>query len=157
MDLADDSPRWLSGYRAIQVDPSGLDRFAGAIEDEVEGNFRPHTHDLFAVYELGVRFGAGHVSADVLAAREKHHQCLQGAADQLASFINASHILIQVARQIAKNYGAADAMAAARAKEIDDTLNAAILFADEAAKEAREAVAQAAAAEARDLRRRGIE
>ncbi len=157
MDLSDDSPRWLSGYRAIEVDPSGLDRFAGAIEGEVEGNFRPHTHDLFTVYELGVRFGAGHVSADVLAAREKHHQCLQGAADQLASYIKASHILIQAARQIAKNYGDADAMAAARAKEIDHTLSAAIVLADEAAREAREAASQAAAAEARDLRRRRIE
>ncbi len=150
MDLADDSPRWLSGYRAIEVDPSGLDRFAGAIEDEVEGNFRPHTHDLFAVYELGVRFGAGHISADVLAAREKHHQCLQGAADQLASYINASQILIRVARQIAKNYGAADAMAAASIKEIDDALGAAALLAEEARREA-------VARNERDLRQRGVE
>jgi hypothetical protein len=150
MDLADDSPRWLSGYRAIEVDPSGLDRFAGAIEDEVEGNFRPHTHDLFAVYELGVRFGAGHISPDVLAAREKHHQCLQGAADQLASFINASQILIQVARQIAKNYGAADAMSAASIKEIEDTLGAAFVLAEEARREA-------VARNERDLRQRGVE
>jgi hypothetical protein len=148
----DGSPQWLGDYGMINVDLSGLDKFAGSVESEVEGNFRPHAERLFGVYLYGVRFGVGNASADVTAAKLKHRDCLSAAGEQLSGYAAAAQILIEAARQVAGRYRGVDALSAAKAADVDAALSGAI----QSAAAARDAAAAAAEADARELRRRGI-
>jgi hypothetical protein len=148
----DGSSQWLSDYGSINVDLAGLDRFAGSVEGEVEGNFRPYAERLFGVYSYGVRFGAGNNSADVTAAKVRHRECLVAAGEQLSGYVAAAQVLIQAARQVAERYRGADAMSAAQAADVDAALSGAI----QAASAARQAAADEAVANERELRRRGI-
>jgi hypothetical protein len=140
MPRIDDPPGSLPGIRAVDVDVSGLDMFAGSIEDELRSNFQPQATGLMRVYEVGSHFGVGHSSSDVLAARERHTECLQAAVNQLAGYANATQILVDAARTVAARYRDTDALAAANALEVRRALDAAVVAAGEA-----QAVAEAAA------------
>jgi hypothetical protein len=122
MPEIDDPSGPMPGITVIDVDVSGLDAFAGTVEREVETNFRPQAAGLMKVYEVGSHFGLGHTSADVLASREKHTECLQAAADQLAGYTNAARILVDAAREVAGRYRGSDAFAAANAQEVERAL-----------------------------------
>lgn len=121
-----DDPRGsMSGLQVIHVDISGLDRFAETVEAEASANFRPQATNLMKVYEVGSHFGLGHSSADVIAARHKHTQCLEAAATQLADYANATKILVDAARAVAARYRASDAFTAANLAEVNEALEAA--------------------------------
>jgi hypothetical protein len=130
----DDSPAWLRDYKAISVHIDGLRSFAGAIEDEVEANFRPHTTRLFSTYAGGVPFGADNPSGEVHAAKVKYHECLTSASDTMTAYINASKILVTAIREAAARYSDADALAHANAQEVEQILGQAILDAQTAAE-----------------------
>jgi hypothetical protein len=122
MPKIDDPVGPLPGITVIEVDVSGIDRFAGTVESEVEANFRPQASALMKVYEVGSHFGLGHESVDVLASRVRHTECLQAAGEQLAGFANATRILVDAARQVAARYRDTDALAAANAQEVEEAL-----------------------------------
>jgi hypothetical protein len=115
----DDPAGHVSGLTEIRVDTSGVDRFAGTVEAEVNANFTPQAGRLMAVYEPGAFFGVNHVSADVAAARRAHTECLRAAADQLVGYIDASKILVDAARTVSARYRGVDALAAANANEVE--------------------------------------
>jgi hypothetical protein len=144
MPEIDDPAGPLPGITMIQVDVSGLDRFAGSVESEVEANYRPQAANLMRIYEVGSHFGLGHTSPDVLASRERHTECLQAAADQLAGYANAAKILVDAAREIAARYRDSDAFAAANAQEVEQALWAGVHAANRAQLEAGAAVPTAA-------------
>jgi hypothetical protein len=118
--------------KALAVDVSGLDRFAGSVEAEANANYVPQAADLMKVYAVGAHFGIGHAGPDVLAARMKYTECLQGAVDQLAGFANAAAILVDAARTVAVRYRDTDALAASNASEVEQALTAATRAAQEA-------------------------
>jgi hypothetical protein len=119
MAQIDDPPVRFAGLTEIRVDTSGVERFAGTVETEVDANFRPQAGRLAAVYEPGAFFGINHASPDVQAARQRHAACLQGATEQLVGYVNASKILVDAARTVAARYRQVDALAAANSKEIE--------------------------------------
>jgi hypothetical protein len=122
--------------RAINVDVSALDRFAGSVDSEVEANFRPEAAQLMTVYGQGAHFGHGHPSADVTAARVKYTECLQGAAEQLAGYVNAAKILVDAAHMVSSRYRDTDALAVANAVEVEQALWAAMRAASHAQRDA---------------------
>lgn len=132
MPRIDDPPGSIPGLRAVDVDVSGLDLFAGSVEDELRSNFQPQATSLMRVYEVGSHFGIGHSSSDVRAARERHTVCLQAAVNQLAGYANATQILVDAARTVAARYRDTDALAAANALEVRRALDAAVVAAGEA-------------------------
>jgi hypothetical protein len=128
----DEGSGLLPTSAAIDVDVSGLERFAGSVESEVNANFRPQASNIMKVHAAGSHFGLGHSSVDVRAARDRHNECLQAAVDQLAGYANAAHILIEAARAVAARYREADALAAANAAEVEQALTAATVRAMQA-------------------------
>jgi hypothetical protein len=128
----DDSPEWLRDYKSINVHIDGLHSFAGAIEDEVEGNFKPHTTRLFSTYAGGVPFGADNPSGEVHAAKLKYHDCLTSATEAMTAYINASKILATAIKEAAAKYSDADALAHASAQDVEQILGQAILKAQTA-------------------------
>jgi hypothetical protein len=128
----DDSPAWLRDYKSINVDIDGLHTFAGAVEDEIEGNFQPHAGRLFSTYADGVPFGAGNPSGELHAAKLKYHDCLTGVTETMAAYINASKILVTAIQAAAVKYADADALAHAHAQDVEQILGQAILKAQSA-------------------------
>jgi hypothetical protein len=114
---------------SIDVDVSGLDKFAGSIEGELRANFEPQAIGLMRTYQTGSYFGMGHESSDVQAARERYTVCLQVAVNQLAAYANATQILIEAARTVAARYRGTDAMTAANMADVQSALNQAVLAA----------------------------
>jgi hypothetical protein len=145
MAVPDDSPGWLRDYKSINVDIDGLHTFAGAVGTEVEQNFQPHTVPLLQSYAKGVQFGSSSKSGDVHAAKLKYHDCLVGVTEQLTAYINASKILVEAVRQVAKNYASADALSAAQATEVEAALGNAVVTAQQAQAAADQKQAQAQA------------
>jgi hypothetical protein len=137
MPRIDDPPASLPGLRAVEVDVSGLDSFAGSVEGELQSNFQPQASSLMRIYEVGSRFGVGHASSDVQRARERHTECLQAAVNQLAGYANATQVLVEVARLVAARYRDTDALAAANALEVKRALEDAVAAADAAQAEAK--------------------
>ena len=132
MPRIDDPSSSLPGLTAVEVDVSGLDRFAGSVEGELEANFQPQAAGLMKVYQQGSQFGSGHASPDVQRARERYTKCLQAAVDQLAGYANATQVLVEAARTVAARYRDTDALAAANALEVQRVLNAAVIAAGNA-------------------------
>src|SRR6185437_12040838 len=126
----------------------GLHTFAGAVDTEVEKNFQPHTVPLIDSYAAGVPFGAASPSGDVHAAKLKYHDCLTGVTNQLTAYVNASKILVDAVRLVAKNYADSDALSEAQAKEVQAAFGDAIKSAQAEQAKAQAAAAQAAAARA---------
>jgi hypothetical protein len=122
MPEIDDPVSSVPGLRAIDVDVSGLDTFAGSIEGELQANFEPQAIGLMRIYQSGSYFGMGHESPDVQAARERYTGCLQAAVNQLAGYANATQILIEAARVVAARYRGTDAMTAANLAEVQGAL-----------------------------------
>jgi hypothetical protein len=151
MPRIDDPKAPLPGLRAVDVDVSGLDSFAGSVEGELQANFRPQAVGLMRVYEVGSHFGVGHSSSDVRAARVRHTECLQAAVNQLAGYANATQILVEAARTVAARYRDTDALAAANAVEVQRALHAAVVAAGAAQAET-DGQARAAAEAGRPLR-----
>jgi hypothetical protein len=117
---------YLSDYKSTHVDIDGLHNFAGAVDAEVEGNFQPHTAPLLDSYAKGVPFGTASPSGEVHAAKQKYYDCLTGATEQLTAYVNASKILVEAVRQVAKNYGDADAFSEAQTKDVERALGGAM-------------------------------
>jgi hypothetical protein len=132
LELDEGVDPYLSGYKSVTVDIDGLHSFAGAVDTEVEGNFRPRTVPLIDSYATGVPFGADSPSGDVHAARMKYYDCLTGVTEQLTAYVNASKILADAIRLVAKNYSDADALSEAQAKEIEGAFGSAMRAAQEA-------------------------
>jgi hypothetical protein len=124
---------WLSDYKAIDVHPDDLHSFAGAVDAEMEGNFRPHTNQLFSTYEGGVPFGAHNPSGELHAAKVRYHECLTAVTETMASYVNASKILVDAITKIARRYSDADAMAHANVQDAENVLNQAVQDAEAAA------------------------
>jgi hypothetical protein len=146
--IPNDSPSWLSDYGQIDVDPAHLDRFAGSVDREVEGNFKPHTERLFTTYSYGAVFGAANPSMSVHAARRKHTDAMNAISQTMANYINASKILVAAMKTIAERYTTSDAMAGLRSDEVNAVINQAVADANAAQKAADDA-AKAAEAEFR--------
>jgi hypothetical protein len=142
MAVADDSPTWLDGYEPIKVNTDSLHAFAGSVDSEVEGNFKPYSQRLFTAYSYGAAFGAGNISANVQAARRKHYDALVATGESMTGYINASKILIDAIRMAAATYQTTDSVASASATEIEGILGKAIADAD-AAQRAAEAADRA--------------
>src|SRR3954462_10465972 len=68
-----------SEVTGIRVDPAAVDKFAGVLETEINGNFTPMAERLKADYQPGVNFGLMHRSPAVQAARTAHAESLHGA------------------------------------------------------------------------------
>jgi hypothetical protein len=143
MPEIDDPVSSVPGLKAIDVDVSGLDKFAGSIEGELQANFEPQAIGLMRIYQTGSYFGMGHESPDVQAARERYTTCLQAAVNQLAGYANATQILIEAARMVAARYRGTDALTAANMLEVQNALDQAVL----AAAAAKSAAGRAAAGE----------
>jgi hypothetical protein len=129
MPRIDDPQGKLPGLTTVDVDVSGLDKFAGSVEGELQANFQPQATGLMRVYEAGSQFGIGHGSSDVRRARERHTECLQAAVNQLAGYANATQILVEAARTVAARYRNTDALVAANAQEVRRALDAAVIAA----------------------------
>jgi hypothetical protein len=109
---------WLSDYHEIKTDTDSLHGFAGAVNADVDGNFRPHTTRLFDTYAGGVPFGAKNPSGEVHAAKTRYHECLTGVTEAMTGYINASKILATAITEIAHRYSDADAMARANGQDV---------------------------------------
>jgi hypothetical protein len=123
MAIDDDSPQWLSDYRAIEVDLRGLADFGTAIKNAADRNFAPHAALLKEQYAGGVQFGAANPSGAVYAARLKYHDCLTAMAQQLDSYIEASKSLADAVQTAVERYGDADARSKARVGDIEALLS----------------------------------
>jgi hypothetical protein len=145
MPKFDDPASSLPGLAALHVDVSGLDKFAGSVEGELQANFQPQATSLMKIYEAGSHFGIGHESSDVQAARQKHTECLQAAVNQLAGYANATQILVEAARAVAARYRDTDALAAATVSEVRRALSEAVFAAGAA-----QAAAESAGAKSRN-------
>jgi hypothetical protein len=143
MPRIDDPSGTLPGLAAVDVDVSGLDRFAGSVEGELRANFQPQASGLMQVYEVGSHFGIGHVSADVHRARERHTECLQAAVNQLAGYANATQVLVEAARTVAARYRDTDALVAANTLEVRRALDDAVFAAGQQVAAAETAAAKA--------------
>src|SRR6266536_484030 len=137
-----DPPTFTSDLKETHVEVDGLHTFAGAVDAEVDQNFKPHADRLASSYAKGVPFGAVSRSGDVHAAKLKYHDCLVGVTEQLTAYVNASKILTTAVREIAKRYSDADALSEAAAKEVSNALGGAIRAA-QAEQAAADAAAQA--------------
>jgi hypothetical protein len=127
-------PSWLSDYKEIDVHPDNLHSFAGVVDEELEGNFRPHTHRLFNTYASGVPFGANNPSGEVHAAKVRYHECLTAVTETMSAYINASTILVRAITEIARRYSDSDAAAQANVQAADQAFEQAIVDATAASR-----------------------
>ena len=66
-------------------------------------------NDVRVMFANGAVFGAGHPSADVVAAIDTYIGCLGAMTGQLAAHVNAASILAEAGERIAREYASADA------------------------------------------------
>jgi hypothetical protein len=127
--LIDDPGIGLPGYPTLSVDLKALADVAAALRQEVDRNLQPHITQLNSVYGTGVNFGAASPSENMKQARSIYHDCLVETANLLSSCVVAGELLAAAIDEIGRRYGAADAMANARAtdvgKLIDQTMSTA--------------------------------
>jgi hypothetical protein len=107
----------------IHVSPDALLAFAGAVRDHVDGTIAPHRGPARTAFAAGAEFGQVNPSRDLQAMIAKYQQCLVAMNEQLTAYLQATDTLIDAASQVATNYRASDARAAAT---LDDALNAAM-------------------------------
>src|SRR5512138_3383417 len=100
---------FLAGWQGIEVDLRSLGDLAGALEQEVQSNLRPYAEQVSDTYATGVNFGLKNPSMDVADVKRFYRECLDATVQQLASYVNASTILVEAARKVAAMYQGADA------------------------------------------------
>jgi hypothetical protein len=146
MGVDDDTPPWLRSYHDVQVDLHGLHDFANGVDGAADKNFAPRTTQLQTDYASGVQFGWNNPSGQVDAAKRKYHAALTVITQQIEAYIEASKILADAARRAAQRYGDADAMSAAKSKDIEGILGHAVADARKRQEDQQAAAAAAAAA-----------
>lgn len=99
----------------LEVSGAGLDAFAGEVDNRTSYGFRPAVTSAMESYRLGTQFGNGlaMVSSTLQETRKKYQGCLETGSVTLAEYVRASEILVNAIRQVQRNYGSADAAAAA--------------------------------------------
>jgi hypothetical protein len=117
-----------TGWAGIEADLSSLRTLALQLRAEVEAGLTPRTKQAFPPFESGAGFGAGSPSADLYAVRQKYHDCLTAAIDQLLDQMDSSTRLVDVVADITTRYGSIDALASVTLKD----LQAAFVQADQA-------------------------
>ena len=121
--LIDDPGTGLSGYPTLSVDLRALADVATALRQEVDRNLQPHITQLNSVYGTGVNFGATSRSENMRQARSIYHDCLVQTASLLTNCVAAGDALASAIDEVARQYGASDAMAKARASDIGKLLD----------------------------------
>lgn len=113
----------------IEVDGRELSKFAGSVEASTTGTFVPTVQSLFRVYAQGTAFGSFTASAEVYAARVKHHDAMVSMTQSMAGFIEASRVLVDAVTEVRSRYVGADGLGAARAADVDAILRDAVVHA----------------------------
>lgn len=116
---------------AIAVDLDGLADLAKTVRRENAATLEPQSNLVRSDLLHGVCFGAASASGQVLEAKQRYHDSLVRALDQMHAHIRAASIIADAAERVAMNYAEADAMSKARTKEVDEALKAAVATADQ--------------------------
>lgn len=109
---------YLSPWATIQVDLATLADVAASVESQVRSSLDPDSRRVMDVYATGVNFGYSNPSVDLLAAKQKYHDCLANTVAQLDYFVTASKVLADAVRAVVERYGSADALAEATNLEV---------------------------------------
>lgn len=67
----------------------------------------------------------------MLSAKQRYHESLLRALDQMQAHIRAASILADTAERVAKNYADADALSSARTRDVEQALAAAVTAAEQ--------------------------
>ena len=121
--LIDDPGIGLPDYPTLSVDLKALADVAIALRQEVDRNLQPHMAQLRSAYGTGVNFGVASQSENMRQARSIYHDCLVQVADLLSRCVAAGESLASAIDEVARRYGASDAMAKARAADVGALLD----------------------------------
>jgi hypothetical protein len=124
--LSPDSSTALPDHSILSVDLKALTDVAAALRQEVAGNLQRHITQLNSAYGMGVSFGYASHSDNMKEARKVYHDCLVRATSLLSSCVAAGEALATAVDVIAQRYATTDAMAKARADEVDLALSEAL-------------------------------
>lgn len=117
--------------RAIEVDLAGLTDLARAVRQENAATLEPQSGVVRSELLNGVCFGAASASGYVLEAKQRYHDSLLRALEQMQAHIRAASILADTADRVARNYADTDALSKARTEEVERALIAAVTAADQ--------------------------
>jgi hypothetical protein len=112
-------PDWSDDYVRVEVDPRGLRELADALGVELRENYVPQRD---RVDEAMIVPSAAPDFPELLLFLERHRESQEIATALLAEHGNATGALAHAAEVIARRYGDADGLAAARAREVRDLL-----------------------------------
>jgi hypothetical protein len=117
--------------RAIEVDLAGLRDLAKTVRQDNAATLEPQSYRVRSDLLYGVCFGATSASGYVLGAKQRYHESLLRALEQMEAHVRAASILADTAERVAKNYADADALSAARTRDVEQALSAAITAAEQ--------------------------
>jgi hypothetical protein len=123
-DSSEGTPAWLSDYQPIEIDVSTLERFAKALQDEVDLNLRPHMAGIFDGLDPATSPFAHR--ADFLELQNAWYTYGTRKAQTMnvvQSFADATAQLAEAARILAANYRTSDRLAAAKLTDVQQALN----------------------------------
>jgi multidrug efflux pump subunit AcrA (membrane-fusion protein) len=123
-DSTEGTPTWLNDYHPIDVDVSTLERFAKALQDEVDLNLTPHIGRIFG--GLDPAHSPFIREPDFLELHNAWYTYGTRKAETLRivqGFADATAQLAEAARLLAANYRNSDQLAAARLSDVQQALS----------------------------------
>ena len=106
---SDGTPGWLSDYQPIEVDVSTLERFAKALQDEVDLNLKPHMAGIFDGLDPATSpFGHKRDFLELQDAWYTYGTRKAQTMNVVQHFADATTQLAEAARILAANYRTSD-------------------------------------------------
>jgi hypothetical protein len=119
-----DDSRWPDEYRPIEVDLSSLGKFAKALRDEVELNFRHHARRIGDTLDPGEEaLPAKPGIAEWEAARGQYADGRNRAISLLGAYERATSQIAEAAEVIARRYRDSDQFAQATVSDVHDAFS----------------------------------
>ena len=121
---SDGTPGWLSDYQPIEVDVSTLERFAKALQDEVDLNLKPHMAGIFDGLDPATSpFGHKRDFLELQDAWYTYGTRKAQTMNVVQHFADATTQLAEAARILAANYRTSDRLAATRLSDVQQALS----------------------------------
>jgi len=106
----------------ISVNLNELIELARVMRAETDVGLRPESERARTGLQEGVCFGVRSASGYVYGAKQRYHDSLTQALQQLTQYVRAADILAEAAEKVARQYAHTDALAAARAADVENAL-----------------------------------
>jgi hypothetical protein len=115
-------PAWLRDFGSIEVDIRRMEEFAASLENELRQSYMPHLDEI--KISVSHQLPKQHSQfAELFGFLEAHRDAQQDTVTAVYAHRDATGGFAVAAQEVSKNYGNADAFAAARQRDVQAALD----------------------------------